>query len=87
MYPCDDEMLVSELEQIEIHNAEHNGHEHEPGADYCSPFCVCNITHVERYENPTPKPRHTLNFETPNFMYLDPFSTRVTVDIFQPPQA
>ncbi|MFT4754872.1 MAG: hypothetical protein ACI9GM_001049 [Salibacteraceae bacterium] len=87
MYPCDDELLVSELEQTEIHNAEHNGHEHEQGADYCSPFCVCNITHVQRNENFTPKPLKALNFESPNFIYLAPFSTGVASDIFQPPRA
>ena len=87
MYPCDDELLVSKLDQVEMHNAEHNGHEHEEGVDYCSPFCVCNITHVERIVNTTPKPAQVLNFQNPSFIYLAPFSMRVVDDIFQPPRA
>lgn len=86
MYPCDDEMLVSDLDHMEISNAEHNGHEHEPGVDYCSPFCVCAITNVERIDNPLIKPFLSISFDTPNFFYLAPFSSGVASGIFQPPR-
>ena len=86
MYPCDDEMLISDLDQTEIHNSEHNGHEHEQGIDYCSPFCVCAITNVVEIKNNLFAAAILTQYEKINFIYLAPFSKETTADIFQPPR-
>lgn len=86
MYPCDDELMVSSVGDPEIHNLEHNGHEHENGVDYCSPFCVCAITHVVEFEPTLIKANLLANFDNSTFEYLDPYSKEMTSKVFLPPQ-
>ncbi|MGB0806134.1 MAG: DUF6660 family protein [Salibacteraceae bacterium] len=87
MYPCDDELLISSVSEVNNQTQESHGHGHQGDADHCSPFCVCAISSITRIENSVIKPLATLVFESPDFIYLAPFSSGVFSDIFQPPQA
>lgn len=87
LFPCDDELLISTVGDIEITNSDHNGHPCERGVDYCTPFCVCAITIVEDYTSETFTVPVIKKFKTVNFLYLAPFSIGISTSIFQPPKA
>ena len=87
MYPCDDELLISSLTDTHESTQEGHGHGHQGESDHCSPFCICAISSVVRIESPVIKPLISLEFATPSFIYLAPFSLGAISDIFQPPRA
>ena len=87
MYPCDDELFVDSLGETEMSNHDHNGHQHEDGADFCSPFCVCAVTNVVEFEQFIVAENDTKEFQNPTFIYIAPFSKESTSKVFQPPQA
>jgi hypothetical protein len=84
--PCDDELFVSSVGDTAITNHDHDGHNHEDGEDFCSPFCVCAITNIEEINaNCVVEPVVT-GFQAPNFLYLAPSTLESTSNVFQPPR-
>lgn len=87
MYPCDDELFVSSVGETAITNHDHDGHNHEDGEDFCSPFCACAISNVQEL------PSNSINepvmsvFQTLNFLYIAPRTSESTRNVFQPPKA
>jgi len=87
MFPCDDELMVSTVGETTMVNSEHNGHEHEEGTDFCSPFCVCAVINVVEIETEVVELLDGKEIESPMFVYLAPFSKAINNTVFQPPQA
>ena len=86
VYPCDDELFVSSVGETAITNHDHDGHNHEDGEDFCSPFCACAITNVEEI-NPNIVVRPVMvTFQTQKYLYLAPSTLESTSNVFQPPQ-
>lgn len=86
MFPCDDELYVSSVGDTTITNHDHDGHDHEDGEDFCSPFCVCAVTNVVEIETEVMNLLDGKEIESPKFVYLVPFSKAIKNSVFQPPQ-
>lgn len=86
MFPCDDELYVSSVGETTVTNHDHDGHNHEDGEDFCSPFCVCAITNLVEVESICSDEIENTIFNDPNFIYLALNSKQITSKVFQPPK-
>lgn len=86
MFPCEDELFVSSNGETVMNDREHNGHEHQEGVDYCSPFCVCAIT-IDLRTSPEIEDESIIEGDgNPKFEYIVPVTLESTNSVFQPPR-